>query len=362
MTAHIEYFQIDSFRGIKNLKLNNLKEINIITGDNNSGKTSILEIINHLNAIDSVRNIAYSTTRGIKRSQLFDFTPFQKINYLFPIDDEQSIVSYSFKTDQKHDVILKKENYFELLPESEVKKMQGYRVNNTKSIEEELVDTEYSHLEFVLDGNSIKNLTISEFERIRRDQSNFHFVNTVYITPFRHTLNDMFLSEVLNNSQLYEEMLIILKEFDENIISINVDSSGHSSANKRYVILSKNHKKAIPLELYGDGMKKAILLMSAVVSAKNGILLLDEFETAIHTSAMNKIFTWIINTCIKLNVQLFITSHSKEAIEKVLKCCPDLSNNINLYTLYKKGDNTLVRTLSCKEAIEVIDKFDLEVR
>ena len=109
-------------------------------------------------------------------------------------------------------------------------------------------------------------------------------------------------------------------------------------------------------------MKKAILLMSAVVSAKNGILLLDEFETAIHTSAMNKIFTWIINTCIKLNVQLFITSHSKEAIEKVLKCCPDLSNNINLYTLYKKDDNTLVRTLSCKEAIEVIDKFDLEVR
>ena len=32
-------------------------------------------------------------------------------------------------------------------------------------------------------------------------------------------------------------------------------------------------------------MKKAILLMSAVIAAKDGILLLDEFETAIHTSA-----------------------------------------------------------------------------
>lgn len=41
----------------------------------------------------------------------------------------------------------------------------------------------------------------------------------------------------------------------------------------------------MPMAMEG---KKAILLISAVVSAKNGILLLDEFETAIHTSAMIK--------------------------------------------------------------------------
>lgn len=362
MNVHIKNFRIDSFRGIKDLRLDNLKEINIITGDNNSGKTSVLEIINHLNAIDSVKNIAYSTTRGIRQTQLFSFTPFERINYLFPIDDEKSVISYSFETDKQYNVILEKENYFELLPESEVKKILGYKVSNKNIINEELVDTENMSLEFILNGKIIKKVDISEFERIKRDSSSYQFIKTVYITPFRHTLNDIFLSDVLNNSELYEEMLSVLKEFDENIISINVDSSGQSSVRKRYVILSKNHKKAIPLELYGDGMKKAILLMSAVISAKNGILLLDEFETAIHTSAMDKIFTWIINTCMKLNVQLFITSHSKEAIEKVLKCCPDLSDNINLYTLYKKNNNTLVRTLSCKEAIEVIDKFDLEVR
>ena len=58
-------------------------------------------------------------------------------------------------------------------------------------------------------------------------------------------------------------------------------------------------------------MKKAILLISAVVNAKNGILLLDEFETAIHTTAMNKVFSRILKSCLKLNVQLFLTSHSK---------------------------------------------------
>ena len=40
--------------------------------------------------------------------------------------------------------------------------------------------------------------------------------------------------------------------------------------------------------------------MSAVIAAKDGILLLDEFETAIHTSAMNKTFKWIIESCKKI--------------------------------------------------------------
>lgn len=65
MNTHIKSFNIYDFRGIKNLKLNDLKGINIITGDNNSGKTSVLEVINYLSGVDSLSNLAYSTTRGV---------------------------------------------------------------------------------------------------------------------------------------------------------------------------------------------------------------------------------------------------------------------------------------------------------
>ena len=40
----ISAIEIDSFRGIKNFKLENLFQINILTGGNNCGKTSILEV------------------------------------------------------------------------------------------------------------------------------------------------------------------------------------------------------------------------------------------------------------------------------------------------------------------------------
>ena len=46
------------------------------------------------------------------------------------------------------------------------------------------------------------------------------------------------------------------------------------------MVLSKNHTKALALDAYDDGMKKAMLLLGAVIMAQNGILLIDEFETA----------------------------------------------------------------------------------
>lgn len=40
--AVINSINIETFRGISNLKLDNLAEINILTGDNNSGKTKYI--------------------------------------------------------------------------------------------------------------------------------------------------------------------------------------------------------------------------------------------------------------------------------------------------------------------------------
>lgn len=54
MAIHIKNFNIQSYRGIQNLTLENLNSINILTGNNNSGKTSILEI---LSTVDNPQDI-----------------------------------------------------------------------------------------------------------------------------------------------------------------------------------------------------------------------------------------------------------------------------------------------------------------
>lgn len=109
-------------------------------------------------------------------------------------------------------------------------------------------------------------------------------------------------------------------------------------------------------------MKKAILLMSAVIRARNGILLLDEFETAIHTTAMKRVFRWILKTCIRLNVQVFLTSHNEEAIHKLLVCEPDLQDKMRVITLVKSGDETKARILTGKKAVQVETEYGLDLR
>ena len=45
MAQHIKELFIHEYKGIHELKLEQLNSINILTGDNNSGKTSILELL-----------------------------------------------------------------------------------------------------------------------------------------------------------------------------------------------------------------------------------------------------------------------------------------------------------------------------
>ena len=45
MAKHIQEFYVHGYKGINDLQLRNLNSVNIITGDNNSGKTSLLEIL-----------------------------------------------------------------------------------------------------------------------------------------------------------------------------------------------------------------------------------------------------------------------------------------------------------------------------
>ncbi|MBR4026419.1 MAG: ATP-binding protein, partial [Lachnospiraceae bacterium] len=357
---------IDSFRGIDSLKLSNLAQINILTGDNNCGKTSVLEVLESFRQPDDMimwdsltRRYVYGRT-GI--------SSYEGIYNLFNINLDEKKIQYTLKTKDKDiTLMIYAKELKEQLLETEYYKLIGYSSRNLYDNKEEIesnIEVSKLEIEIKLNERVIENKVIYEGQNsilrgvIKRNLELRQ--NIVYISPMHHVTGNIFLSEVLDNPELYEEMLTILKEYDEDIISINYDNN--RMGNGVYKILSKSHKKALPLNVYGDGMKKAVLLMSAVVKAKDGVLLLDEFETAIHTSAMKQTFKWILETCKKLNVQVFMTSHSKEAIDKVLKCAPDLWNDMAIYTLYKNDTKMSVRRLDAIKAIEVQDEMGLELR
>lgn len=375
MPKHIRAVHIDSFRGIRNLHLEELAPVNIITGDNNSGKTSVLEVMESLDNPGSFR-----MWRSLIRKERFalvnmGMTPFEGLSGLFPVNGEGMRISYKvdFSDGTSNGLEVDGSTVEESLPVKEMEKLAvmvfhaGDEENDEENGEKEenVIDVEKLRFSVFLDEELILDSGCYDVQtRFRLERNiNHHLADVNYISPVRHAEGTVFLNSVLDNPELYEQMIQVLREFDPGIISINVDNANEKYRRGNiYKILSKEHKRALPLNVYGDGMKKAILLMSAVIRTQGGILLLDEFETAIHTTAMEKVFRWILETCIKLDVQLFLTTHSEEAIDKILKCSPVLQDKMKVFTLYKKEDGTVARVLDARKAIEIKDEMGIELR
>lgn len=360
---HIQEFEIDSYRGIQNLTLNKLNKINILTGDNNSGKTSVLEL---LSTIDNPQNIgAWVLGARITNSRMRDGRLYNAFYNMFPIDEERKIIKYVFKdsNDESYCIEMRAEIDNVQISEKEMYRLEGFmRTGSNRT--EEVVDAICMHLQTYINDRIVNEYNIFDFQSLmsRFVDKHAQFYRTVYVSPVDYAKGNLYLDEVLADSEMFEQMIEILQEFDENITNVSVIKPKGMSSAPEYMIMTKNHKKALPLSVYGDGMKKALLLLSAMLKARDGILLLDEFETAIHTSAMDPIFSWLFNSAMKLKVQIFLTSHSKEAIEKVLKSNEELQPYISLFTLYNHEGKSLVRQMTCIEAINALDNLGLELR
>ncbi len=365
MSGLLSKISIKSYRGIDSLELENLQQINILTGDNNSGKTSVLEVISTFHQPDALRSWFHVSRED---NSIGGISIYESLNDLFNVNCDEKKVEYYIEEETKHTKV----QFIGRDSESEITEKDYYRKIGyvIEEDEEESVDRIFvvpkTNFEIRIDTEKKASMSIIEGQRripisLKKPDKQYS-KNVIYIAPFGHVKGTTFLKDILDNPELYEEMLEVLKEFDPGIMSINYDDGGMPGRGGFYKILSKENNRALPLNMYGDGMKKAILLMSAVIKAKDGILLLDEFETAIHTSAMDKVFKWILDTCLKLNVQIFMTSHSEEAIDKVLACSKELQKYMALYTLYKDEEGNYVRRLDASKAIDAKVNMGLELR
>lgn len=307
----IENMYIETFCGLKDLKLEDFAQINILTGKNNSGKTSVLEVLkNFRNFMDWDHQNMLAGNEEI----LYTNAYLEEFQDLFDIDSEEKIIAY--------EVGLKSKNV---------------------NVSIKVADEDSCHAE-------IHNLLRMRIPIVSDRDRFLEF--------------DQNLKKIFEYPDLYEDAVKVLKEYDDDIIGFDYERDDQPGPNYgRYTwMIKKSSGKHLPLNVYGDGMKRALFLMAMTMKAENGILLLDNFETSIHSAAMDKTFRWILKACRKLNIQAFLTSHNKEAIDKILKCDPEITKDIALYTLSKMNGKTAARRVSGEKAIEMQDEMGLELR
>ena len=138
------------------------------------------------------------------------------------------------------------------------------------------------------------------------------------LTPYSYQTNR---NQVRSQSKtIFEQdspgVLDLLRDFDADIEGIDVASF----AGDRPAVYLKHRRLGIaPLSIFGDAMRRSVLLAATLPRLKDGgILLIDEVETGIHVSALGRVFDWLVAAARRLGVQVFLTTHSLEALDALI--------------------------------------------
>lgn len=342
--SKIEKINIKNYRGIQDLSISGLTNINILVGDNNAGKTSLLE------AIQIFSNPTMYILSKISR-QRDNYKPEIRLNildslyYLFNVRKDDC---HSFNI---NGVIENKNRNVEV----KVMKEKIYHFDENKSLINNQEEIDNYIYELSVDNN-LKKLVLNKYSdfsfKVTSSDFRVHFIQTI-----DHIINDIFV-ELLKSKDIKDKAITLLKEFDKDIVDIR-----YIPNEKNYIpVLELSSGEYLPVALYGDGLKKALTMLNAIIKAENGILLVDEYETALHTSVMAKVFKFMVEVAKRENVQLFLTTHSIEAVDKFLYANEDMLEDISIIRLKKKENKTYAKIMNGKEALENRENYDLELR
>ena len=109
-------------------------------------------------------------------------------------------------------------------------------------------------------------------------------------------------------------------------------------------------------------MRRALAFASAAALAKNGVLFLDEIETALHPDVLAGIFRFLVKVCCATVVQLFVSTHSLEAVDAMLASVGDDIGELVAYHLPARGSSTAAYRLGGKSIHSMRNESGLDLR
>jgi len=267
---HLTYFKVENFKRFESFEMENIGQFNLITGDNNVGKTSVLEALLFNNDPSEFGRIS-----GYLLERKGLFVQNNPLLYFFQNQNTKGKIRYYFNKLGKP-VLLKRS-------------MQG----NFSFREEEN--------EFVCEFNPYINeyyFPIPYIEFSNRLDFNLSWLYSQYIQNDRNRKN-----------QLISNLRTIIPDIEYIEISTIIANQ------PTLIITQKNINAVMPLATFGDGAIKLFRILIDVVVNSGQRLMIDEIDAGIHHDRFPDFWRAILKACKENDVQLFATTHNWECLE-----------------------------------------------
>ena len=347
-------FGVGGYRGLKDLELDDLKKVNIFVGPNNCGKTSILEAIILSGLFDDLELLLDALV-----SRYHGFS-MDLLESLFPIDYDDPIICLKSRWNGDEEIL---HTHLTFDQEQVIDKKEPGVINESLSL-----FFNYSY------GKENSNDTLKGNFKVRFEETGDNFrigigeskKNTLkmkipckFISFSRFDNSNRFLKDLDNilDNNLRQQLIEILQIFDPGITNFELIGT-----NRIIKLFKEENKKPLTLYDYGNGMYKAFYIGMSALLAKNGILLIDEVEAGIHNKALRNFISTLMQVCEKNNVQLFMTTHSLEAIDVLLEDCKEHLDDTAIYHIRKGEDKTIAKRYSGNKLLNLRNEIGFDVR
>jgi AAA15 family ATPase/GTPase len=352
---------IERLRGIKRLKIEDFRQVNLFVGKNNCGKTTVLEglflLTGPTNAELPLKINSFRNFNVIDENSWSLF--FNKLDVNSNIEISGGLI----KPKEKRRLIIKPS-------------MKSIAIMEKTTIDKKVVDIKdsYSGLTPAVDGLKLeysltKNKSKTPKKIITGIAARGPGIQFEMPKNYKELLNGVFINPTtisgdigtrFNNVQIKKQtgkIIDVLRQIEPTLDNLSLGADG-------IIYCDIGLDRLMPLNVMGDGMFRILSIILAISDTKNGIVLIDEIENGFYHSSQKILWDAIFKSAEEFNVQIFATTHSIECVKAFSSSYSRLEKNndeIRLYRVERKADDCKIVPYDHKTLEASLDS-DWEVR
>lgn len=375
MKPAITSLTIEGFRALRKLTIKGLGRVNLITGRNNTGKSSVLEALRLL-ASEASTTVLFSilNAREEVSGEAGELGWWTDTNALFQLAGLFS--GFPDLTKSLRPVSIRSTGSRRLLKLT--LRVRGFSRKGDSDDSQKLIELDedyFGHDEdlpgLIIEGASGKRSFSTDRLGRRSFSSHPHRydfreegqLRCVYVSPYggERTANLSALWDNIALSSREEAVVEALRIIDPQISAVSMVGGEGPGRARTAIVRSGNFERPVPLRSFGDGLNRLFGIVLSLVNAKDGLVLIDEFENGMHHTVQLNTWRAIFRLAKSLDVQVFATSHSWDAIEAFQKAATESPEDGVLVRLSRKDDK-IIPTVFREDELAVATRDGIEVR
>lgn len=336
ITGRCSEMMIQHYRKLQQLSVRHLNRINIFAGKNNSGKTTLLEAIYLL-------------------SQLNDLNAFIELE------------RYRGKFAEQFNPKWLDKNFYEPIILSALFGELKISLSFTKEQTSELIDKSSYISSIIVDATVNSDTLTSTIHVFSNKETELYYqkshilCHAAFTSPYRYNEGLLKRAHALAvRERFIDDIISFIREKID--ISVNRIEMVNIEGENRFYVHTNAVEYSLDMTKYGEGVQRVFEIALLMGYCQNGILCIDEFEIAIHKRLLLDFSKFIHQLAERFNVQVFLTTHSKECIDAFIKN-EYKHEDITAFALTEKDDGTI----ACKyvdgiRLSSLIESIDIDIR